>query len=111
MKKRKSPQLKKQDSYDKDFRPHLENPHAFRKNWSKKKSRANRRQRAAIRSLVDKDGGADVTPAKIKAFRRGQWKIIKSGIVTLRQRIKDNRNTKALLANSKSARISQTSRD
>ena len=52
MKQRKSPQLKKQDEYEKTCRTRMENPHAFRKNWPKKKARENRSERAAVRSLM-----------------------------------------------------------
>jgi hypothetical protein len=89
-KRRKSPQLKKQDEYNRDYRPRIENPHAFRKNWPKKKARANRRERVAVRSLLAKTDQLELTPATIKGVRRTQPKIVKSGVVTLRQRIKDN---------------------
>lgn len=52
LKRRKSPGLKKRDEYEKTFRTRMENPHAFRKNWSKKKARANRRERVVARSLL-----------------------------------------------------------
>jgi hypothetical protein len=91
MKRLKSPQLKKQDEYDKDHRPHMENPHAFRKNWPKKKARVHRRERAAVRSLFAGVEIGEVTTEVVKNVRRTLPKIVKSGVVPLRQRIKDNR--------------------
>jgi hypothetical protein len=52
MKNQKSPQLKKLDSYEKDHRTQMENPHAFGKNWPKKKAKENRRDRMVLRSSL-----------------------------------------------------------
>lgn len=83
MKRRKSPRLKKQDEYGKDHRTDMENPHAFRKNWPKKKARANRRDRVAVRSLVASADAEDLTGARVKSVVGGH-DIWKSGVMTLR---------------------------
>ncbi len=104
-KRRKSPWLKKQDEYDLNYRPHMENPHAFRKNWPKKKARANRSERAKVRAILATEEPADLTAERIKSVHRGQQPIIKSAIVTLRQRIEDNRKDRARKANRKKLRV------
>ena len=104
MKRRKSPKLKKQDEYDKDYRPHMENPHAFRKNWPKNKARANRGERVAVRAMLISSNHTELTAGAVKGVRRKQERILKSGVVTLRQRIKDNRAKRAGKANRKSRR-------
>jgi hypothetical protein len=65
----KSPRLKKQDSYEKDHRTEMENPHAFRKNWPKKKARENRRDRVALRSVLAEVDVSEVTAKGIKHLR------------------------------------------
>ena len=98
MKTRKTPSEKKQLDYDEQIRPYLEAPHAFRKNWPKKKSRANRRTRhladALIRGSVKSDDVEDLTVSAVKNVRKGR-DIRKSQVVTLRQRVKDNREARA----------------
>ena len=46
--------------------PRVRNPHAFRKNWPKKKARANRSERAAVRSLIASTQSDDLTSALLK---------------------------------------------
>jgi Mg-chelatase subunit ChlI len=89
MARRKSPWQKKQDAYDRDYRLYLENPHAFRKNWPKKKARANRAERVKARSLLAGLPPEDVTAGAIEAAV-ARVDIVKSGVVTLRTRIRDN---------------------
>jgi hypothetical protein len=87
MKRAKSPQLKKQDSYDKDHRTAMENPHAFRKNWPKKKSRANRRDRVALRSELALPNATELTAKAVLALK-GKRSIVKSHVSTLRQSVR-----------------------
>lgn len=82
-KQRKSPQLKKRNEYEKTFRTRMENPHAFRKNWPKKKARANRSERAAVRSLMASSHPEDLTGELLKhAVHRHT--IRKSGVMPLK---------------------------
>jgi hypothetical protein len=84
MKARKSPQLKKRDEYEKTFRTRMENPHAFRKNWPKKKARANRSERAAVRSLVSSMEPEELTSEFLKrAVHRNT--IHKSDVMPLKE--------------------------
>jgi len=66
MKERKSPGLKKKDEYEKTYRTRMENPHAFRKNWAKKKARANRCERVAVRSLFARVEADELTGERLK---------------------------------------------
>jgi hypothetical protein len=84
MKPRKSPQLKKRDEYDKTFRTRMENPHAFRKNWSKKKARENRRERAAVRSVFASAEPDEVTAKLLKCIVY-RHTIHKSDVMPLKQ--------------------------
>ena len=84
MKQRKSPQLKKRDEYEKTFRTGMENPHAFRKNWPKKKARANRSERAATRSLIASAQPEDLTGEQIKHLVH-RHTIQKSGVMPLKK--------------------------
>jgi len=102
--KQKSPQLKKQDSYDKDHRTRMENPHAFRKNWPKKKARANRRDRVALRSELASGNAEDLTPNAV-AKLRNKNPVVKNGVSTLRVsiRTKVKNRLQRLLAKAKGA--------
>ncbi len=90
--RRKSPQQKKQDEYDKDMRPLLENPHALRKNWPKKKARVNRKKRkhnqTAIRAALSKDIVGGPSPELLKTVESLQ-QFKKHYIISLRQNVKD----------------------
>jgi hypothetical protein len=86
MRQSKSPQLKKRDAYDRDHRPLMENPHAFRKNWRKKKAREHRRDRAALRSALAAVDGAELTAVGAKRLRWHRHPT-KSFVMTLRERI------------------------
>jgi hypothetical protein len=66
MKIRKSPQIKKQDEYEKTHRTRMENPHAFRKNWAKKKARVNRQERVAVRSMLASTEDDELTGKLLK---------------------------------------------
>jgi hypothetical protein len=82
--RRKSPRLKKQDEYDKDHRTFMEHPHAFRKNWPKKKARINRKERHLLQSLVAK--GDEISSAQMRSLTRPK-SIYKCGVETLREAI------------------------
>ena len=97
MRRRKSPQLKKQDEYDKDYRPYTEYPHAFRKNWPKKKARANRRERSLVKILFQSTTDeSKLTRAAIRSVKKRLPKIVKNGVVTLRERIENNHKKRGL---------------
>lgn len=84
MKQRKSPQLKKRDEYEKTFRTRMENPHAFRKNWPKKKARENRSERMAVRSLMASSHPDDLTSELLK-YVVHRHTIRKSDVMPLRE--------------------------
>jgi len=86
MRTKKSPKLKKIDSYDKDHRTQMENPHAFRKNWPKKKARENRRDRVALRSALADTDAEDLT-SKAVGKLRDKTTIRKSSVSSLRESI------------------------
>lgn len=88
MKQRKSPQLKKQDEYEKTCRTRMENPHAFRKNWPKKKARENRSERAAVRSLMASSHPDDLTGELLKHIVH-RHTIHKSGVMPLKDFLED----------------------
>jgi|SRR6185437_11669743 len=91
MKTRKSPQLKKRDEYDKTFRTRMENPHAFRKNWPKKKARANRAGRVAVRNAW---ASMDLDQMTDQLLRRmlNQRTFNKSDVMPLREFLHAVRN-------------------
>ena len=95
MKRRKSPRVKKQDEYEKDHRTHMENPHAFRKNWPKKKARVNRRDRVKVRSLLARADADELTRAHVKSVTGGH-DVFKTGVLTLRQWVRRD-NPRSLL--------------
>lgn len=101
--RRKSPQRKKQESYDNDYRPLMENPHAFRQKWAKKKARANRRMRAEVRGMSSHDA-LELTAAQIKTAKCVVPKIVKSYVMTLRERIENNKQNRARRAGRKAQR-------
>lgn len=86
--RRKSPQQKKQEEYDKDMRPRIEAPHAFRQNWPKKKARINRLKRrriqAIVRTTMVKGDMDDASPELLKTVEPLQ-QIKKMEIISLRE--------------------------
>jgi len=91
MKTRKSPQLKKRDGYDKTFRTRMENPHAFRKNWPRKKARANRAGRAAARKAFARVDVEEMTDQLLRRMLNRRT-ILKSGVMPLREFLRTCRN-------------------
>lgn len=87
---RKSPQRKKNDEYDKDHRTCMEHPHAFRKNWPKKKASANRKIRAAELRLV-----ASIVPEELASeqVKRVVYRhtIHKDSVMPLKQFVSEKR--------------------
>ena len=81
-----SPPEKKRAAYDRDHRPLMENPHAFRKNWRKKKAREHRRDRVALRSALAGATAGEMTAAEVKRLRWHHHPV-KSDVMTLRERI------------------------
>lgn len=81
----KGPQQKKINAYQRDHRTVMEYPHAFRKNWPKKKARIIRRERRKLTDAV-KSGDTDLSPAKLKTMKiRGQLR--KSYVLTLGMKV------------------------
>lgn len=83
-----SPNLKKQFRLDHDHRVDAENPHAFRKNWPKKKARGKRSLRRVQKLVADTaiadtldDVGSDVRSARVGS------PLWKSGVTSLRAAI------------------------
>ena len=87
-----SPQQKKWLSHTRDHRTGMENPHAFRKNWPKKKARANRRDRAVLRSHPPAADG--LTPAALRSVT-ARRAIVKSYVRTLREKVIADRARRA----------------
>jgi hypothetical protein len=89
--RRRAPPEKKRLDYEEQIRPLLEAPHAFRKNWAKKKARANRRTRhlaaAIVRESMKQNEVEDVTAEAVKRVRKGR-DINKSYVMSLGERVK-----------------------
>lgn len=100
MKQRKSPQLRKRDEYEKTYRTRMENPHAFRKSWPKKKARANRSERAAARSLIASAQLDDLTGKLLKHLVR-RHTIRKSGVMPLKDFLEGRWQERVRKSNSK----------
>ena len=87
----KNPQQKKLNAYQKDHRTVMENPHAFRKNWPKKKAKIVRRERRKSTAAV-KSGDADISPAKLKTIKiRGhlrKYYVLTLGMKVNRQMVR-----------------------
>jgi hypothetical protein len=85
--KLKNPADKKRAAYDLDHRTAMEAPHAFRKNWRKKKARINRvRRRAADRVVKGVLNGADVETVVVPTRVRGEH-LHKMGVTSLRRAV------------------------
>ena len=96
-KPRKSPRLKKLDEYDREYRTVMENPHAFRKNWAKKKARAARSERRKVRALVCKTPADDLTAGAIRSATR-RHQIVKSNVMTVREFLRHKAERRAYRA-------------
>ena len=97
MKRRKSPQEKKAHEYE-EARPLLENPHAFRKNWPKKKRRASKTARRvqdqALRGALAAETREDIAVPKLKELLPAKA-IKKNSVWTLAQRLESRARRKA----------------
>ncbi len=83
MSKTKTAPEKKRAAYDHDHRTYMEAPHAFRKNWPKKKARLNRgRRRTADQAIQAIIKGADPDAVVVPHRKRGEH-LSKSGVVRL----------------------------
>jgi hypothetical protein len=95
--KRRSPQEKKSADLEQQIRPLLENPHAFRKNWPKKKARVNRQARrkaeVAIQTAVASGNDDALGSEAVKRLQKGQ-KIRKSFVMTLGEALKRKQSRK-----------------
>jgi len=89
--RRRNPQEKKALAYRKDHVVEAEYPHAFRRNWPRKKARSHRAYRRRVRQLLDRVHAVAVEDAderddvQAEAVRREQ--VRKGGVVTLRVRV------------------------
>jgi hypothetical protein len=81
---RKTPQGKKRDQSYREFRTQMENPHAFRKNWPKKKARVNRQDRVKMRALLATHPIDELSIGTVKSARKRK-SIVKNGVVTVRE--------------------------
>jgi hypothetical protein len=110
MKAPKSPYLKKQNEYDKDMRPMIENPHAFRKNWPRKKARVNRSRRRRINVLVQeavaKGQCEELSPVLLKS-QKPLHQVKKMGIRSLRVYMETKRRNKTETESSDTSTIRQ----
>jgi hypothetical protein len=92
--RRKTPQEKKAEEYESEIRPWCEAPHAFRKNWPKKKARVNRTERRDVKQTIDKDLSSgnedDLTLNKLKTIHVPNA-IRKTRVMTLRQRLQSKK--------------------
>ncbi|MBL8045312.1 MAG: hypothetical protein JNL09_02165 [Anaerolineales bacterium] len=85
MKKRRTPQEKKQLSLSKDHVVLAEYPHAFRKSWPKKKARANQVYRHKIRQALSTQYDVDridLAESAVKAIVRKpiqKWDVVSLG--------------------------------
>jgi hypothetical protein len=83
MSRLKSAPEKRHAALARDHRTAMEAPHAFRKNWPKKKARVNRKRRraadAAVRSVLE---GADPEALVVPRRRPGEH-LHKSGVASL----------------------------
>jgi len=97
MRRRLTPREKKDRDLDEQIRPLLEAPHAFRKNWPKRKARANRRTRHVAKRVLDDAVKAsdteDLTARAIKSLQKGRT-IGKHFVMPLRRRIGLNKTTR-----------------
>ena len=94
---RKSPQAKKREDYDRAHRTLMENPHAFRKNWPKKKARANRRERVKARTIVATAPDDDRTAGAVKSVRQRNA-IRKGSVMTVREYVAVKKDQRVRLA-------------
>jgi hypothetical protein len=92
----KTRNLKKQDRLDKDIRINAEHPHAFRKNWPKKKARANRvvRHREKLVTVLGQFEDQDSLASDVRNVVPAE-KIRKSGVMTLREWIQNRKRKRA----------------
>ena len=85
--KAKSPPEKKQDSYKRDRYVVLDAPHAFRKNWPKKKARAEQAYRQATKRILGTAVKApeigEMAESALKSLRRKD--VVKTGRMRLRE--------------------------
>jgi hypothetical protein len=92
--RRKTPQEKKEEEYKYEIRPWCEAPHAFRKNWPRKKARVNRAERRDVKQTIGQDLSSgnedDLTLKKLKTIHVPSA-IRKTHIMTLRQRLQNKK--------------------
>jgi hypothetical protein len=85
--KAKSPPEKKQDSYKRDRYVVLDAPHAFRKNWPKKKARAEQAYRQTTKRILGTVAKApeiaEIAENALKSLKRKD--LVKSGRMRLRE--------------------------
>jgi hypothetical protein len=102
MSKIKAPPDKKRLAYDRDSRTEMEAPHAFRKNWPKKKAGISRtRRRVADRTVRAVVKGADADQLLVPKRLRVEH-LHKTGVGPLRTSVarqnERRRRTKSVLA-------------
>jgi len=102
MSKVKTPHKKKRLAYDRDHVSPAEYPHAFRKNWPRKKATAERRARRKARQVLAATGD----DTEVATIRRKQ--IWKWGVLTVRESLEfKRRKRQALIGTNKARRARQ----
>ena len=95
--RRKSPRLKKLDEYDREYRTIMENPHAFRRNWPKKKARANRCERVKVRAVIASTPVDDLTAGAMRSAVK-RHAVHKSDVMTVRDFLRHKAARRAMRA-------------
>jgi hypothetical protein len=94
----KSPREKKRLAYDRDHVTAAEYPHAFRKQWPRKKARANRACRRQVRQVLQAADG-EIAVHEIRREQVQKW-----GVVTVRTRIEQKREKRQAMVGAHKAR-------
>ena len=93
MKQRSTPREKKELEYTKDHVDSSEYPHAFRKQWPRKKARSHRAYRRGIHQLLDTLSATPqvdflddrVDPEKVVQKKVKKWRVVSMGRVVRRR--------------------------
>ena len=89
----RDPEKKKRDSRERDSRTEAEAPHAFRKQWPKKRAQAQRSERRRVNQSLDP--GDPESESKASSQRREQVKKWRGTSVKLSERITKSQEARA----------------
>ncbi len=98
----KSPRAKKRLAYERDHVAPAEYPHAFRKQWPRKKARAGRAYRRKVRQLL-RAAGADAPVAAVRREEMRKW-----GTVPLRESVRLKQEKRRTMVGAHKARRART---